>query len=126
MQPRLFLLGVLLLLCAVFPTTVESGPRVVLPPSFYSAPPSEAPSASPDSVVHFVKTVYKALGDSNGNATSTADRFQNEFNQLNSHVGGNLRQTLSALLELRLLDLQTSVRHARRMRRVVRMFREEP
>ena len=96
----------------------------------YPFAPSRAPSPVPeqnpvtkaDSVVQFTKKLYKDLGQNIMNTTLLADKYQTEFDQLDKHVGGRLGETLSALSEIRLLDLQASIRHARRMRRIIDEF----
>ena len=93
-----------LLLLFLFFAVAESGPLVVHPPS----------------ELEFLRSVYA----SPGNATHAARLLQGEFSRANAG-GGGLRQRLSTLLELRLMDLQVSVREARRARRVVHLLREE-
>lgn len=68
---------------------------------------------------NFSRRVYMDLGKSDWNATATADVFGAEFAQLNIRTGGVVGEALSTLVELRLLDLQMSVRRARLMRDVV-------
>jgi hypothetical protein len=49
------------------------------------------------------------------NVTSVADEFRNEFESINQATHGDLAKTLMGVFELRLLDLQHAVRHARAM-----------
>lgn len=51
-----------------------------------------------------------------------ADKYQGEFDQLDSQTGGRLGETLTALFEVRMLDLQASIRHARKMRQIIDGF----
>lgn len=95
------------------------------PPSRAPSPPPPVPNLPPkqDLVVQFTKKLYKDLGNNLGhNATALADKYQGEFDQLDSHTGGRLGETLSTLFEIRMLDLQASIRHARRMRQVIDEF----
>ncbi len=74
-------------------------------------PPSPAhPSAS--DIVSFTKRIYSALG--NKKPIDLADDFKGEYATLNSD--GLLGEKLGTLQEMRLIDLQLSVRHARKMR----------
>lgn len=76
-------------------------------------------SSKQDQVIKFTKKLYRDLGGHFANLTSVADKYQGEFDQLDQHTGGKLAETLSTLSELRLLDLQTSIRHARRMHKLI-------
>lgn len=67
----------------------------------------------------FSRRVYMELGKSDWNATATANEFSEEFDRLSSRTGGGAGEALSALVELRMLDLQMSIRRARLMRDVV-------
>jgi hypothetical protein len=67
-------------------------------------------------IADFSKRMYGELGRVHGNVTHTVREFQGEFEELNTFSSGELANTLSALLEIRLLDLQMSIRHARVMR----------
>jgi hypothetical protein len=80
----------------------------------------------PDEVVRFTKSLYKDLGNSWNNATAVADKYRDKFLALNATTEGQITQTLGTLFEIRMLDLQASVRHARRMREVVSAFTEKP
>jgi hypothetical protein len=112
-------LGLLLVLStALF---VDGG----LAPSFKLTNP-QAPKLDPDDVVRFTKTLYKELGNNWGNTTGVTDKFRDRFRDLNETTDGQLGQTLAALFEIRMLDLQASVRHARKMRSVVEAFSQEP
>lgn len=67
----------------------------------------------PSDVIIFSKNLYSTMGKKN--VTQVVSDFQPEFNELNGHMKGELGQTLGALFEVRMLDLQQSVRHARAM-----------
>ena len=96
-----------------------------LAPSF--KPPTPQPNKlDPDDVVRFTKTLYKELGNNWGNTTTVTDKFRERFQDLNETTKGQLGQTLAALFEIRMLDLQASVRHARKMRSVIEAFSEPP
>lgn len=73
------------------------------------------PEGDQDSVLKFTKRVYRDLGGK----WAGADKYRGEYHQLNLQTGGHLGETLTALLDLRMLDLQESVKHAKRMREVV-------
>ena len=75
---------------------------------------------APSQVVDFSKRMYKELGGKNsGNITLTSEDFQAEFDQINVLSHGELAKSLSSLFEIRMLDLQLSIRHARKLRDAV-------
>jgi hypothetical protein len=80
----------------------------------------------PDDVVRFTKSLYKDLGNTWNNATAVADKYRDRFDALNKTTDGQLSQTLASLFEIRMLDLQASVRRAKKMRTVVESFAEKP
>ena len=93
-----------------------------VPGPVHTPPPEQnglGDSSKQDQVIRFTKKLYRDLGGHFANLTSVADKYQGEFDQLDQHTGGKLAETLSTLSELRLLDLQTSIRHARRMHKLV-------
>lgn len=93
------------------------------PPS--TRPPSPSPPQSPpqqDMVVQFTKKIYKDLGNNWNNASRVADKYRDEFDQLDQNTGGRLGETLNSLIEIRMLDLQASIRHAKRMHRLIDDF----
>jgi hypothetical protein len=57
-----------------------------------------------------------------GNSSRIAEKYRGEFEQLDAHTGGRLGQTLNSLIEIRMLDLQASIRHAKRMHRLIDDF----
>jgi hypothetical protein len=75
--------------------------------------------------VRFTKNLYKELGDHWGNATLVSDKYRDQFQQLNASTDGQLGQNLATLFEIRMLDLQASVRHARKMRAVIEALGEK-
>jgi hypothetical protein len=81
----------------------------------------------PDAVVRFTKNLYKDLGkDWGNNATVVADKYRDKFARLNATTEGQLGNTLASLFEIRMLDLQSSIKHARKMRSVIESFAEIP
>ena len=68
-----------------------------------------------DDVVRFSKKMYSALGSES--EPQLAKRFQPEYNRLNTN--GTLGQTLGALYEMRIRDLKISIKHAKKMRKVL-------
>lgn len=82
----------------------------------------KGPDVDPEDVVRFTKNLYKDLGNSWNNTAAVADKYRPKFLELNQTTSGQLGQTLSSLLEIRMLDLQTSIRHARKMRSVFQSF----
>ena len=80
----------------------------------------------PDAVVRFTKNLYKDLGKDWGNSTAVADKYRDKFSRLNATTEGQLGNTLASLFEIRMLDLQTSIKHARKMRSVIESFAEIP
>ena len=73
----------------------------------------------PNKIVHFAKHVYQELGASQGNITLVADLYQGEFEQLNTYTNGQLGDTLSGLFAIRVLDLQNSILHTRKMQELI-------
>jgi hypothetical protein len=75
---------------------------------------------SPDNVVFISKRLYQELGHDhdhwNASSAHVSEEFRGEFDQLNSYTDGELGRTLVELFEIRMMDLQTSIKHARRMR----------
>lgn len=122
MLPPSTCLPCLLLLALISPG--QSG----LAPSLKSRPPLvKKPEVDPEDIVRFTKNLYKDLGNNAWNNTAAvADKYRPEFLELNQTTAGQLGQTLSSLLEIRMLDLQASVRHARKMRSVFQSFVEKP
>ena len=120
LTPRHLPIALALLVTLVLPPATETG----LAPSFKITHPT-APRLDPDDVVRFTKNLYKELGDHWGNATAISDKYRDQFQNLNASTDGQLGETLSALFEIRMLDLQASVRHARKMRSVLQSFSGE-
>ena len=120
LTPRHLPIALALLVTLVLPPATETG----LAPSFKITHPT-APRLDPDDVVRFTKNLYKELGDHWGNATTISDKYRDQFQNLNASTDGQLGETLSALFEIRILDLQASVRHARKMRSVIQSFSGE-
>ena len=114
-----------LALCLVFLACVADAG---LAPSLKPHQPGPAPNKHLDSddVVSFTKSLYRDLGNNWNNATAVADKYRDRFNALNDTSDGHLSQTLASLFEIRMLDLQASVRHARKMRSVVESFAQKP
>lgn len=72
----------------------------------------------PTNVIHFSKSLYSSLAAEN--ATTLAQHFRPAFDSLNQD--GRLADTLNILYDMRLMDLQTSVRHARKMKEIIDML----
>jgi hypothetical protein len=91
------------------------------PPSLQSVAEMGHHSASPalSRIDSFSRRVYMDLAKLDWNATAVAGEFSDEFAQLTAGTEGGFGATLSALVELRMLDLQMSIRRARLMRDVV-------
>ena len=120
LTPRHLPIALALLVTLVLPPATETG----LAPSFKINHPT-APRLDPNDVVRFTKNLYKELGDHWGNTTAISDKYRDQFQNLNASTDGQLGETLSALFEIRMLDLQASVRHARKMRSVIQSFSGE-
>lgn len=98
-----------------------------LAPSLKSQPPLvKNPEVDPEDIVRFTKNLYKDLGTSWNNTNAVVDKYRPQFAELNQTSAGQLGKTLSSLLEIRMLDLQASVRHARKMRSVFQEFMKNP
>ena len=118
-------LAVLVLACCLA-QPADSGLAPSLKPVAVPAPHAAATKLDSEDIVRFTKNLYKDLGSSWGaNTTVVADKYRDKFNRLNATTDGQLGQTLSALFEIRMLDLQASVRHARKMRSVIESFAVE-
>lgn len=86
---------------------------------------TETKDVKPSDVVIFSKNLYARMGREN--ATQVVDEFQPEFDELNHDMHGHLGQTLGTLFEMKLMDLQQSVRHAKAMLDVIdHMEHEKP
>jgi hypothetical protein len=96
-----------------------------LAPSLKTPPIIQSKSLDPDAVVRFTKNLYKELGSDWDNTTSVAEKYRDKFNQLNETTHGELGDTIASLLEIRMLDLQASIRQARKMRGVLGVFAED-
>lgn len=106
------------------PQTEDLLQAVLAPlPSVTKSSPSGTANVADDSkptaedLVSFTKRIYSALGSIDNYKKTTeelADDFKGEYATLN--WDGSLGEKLEALQEMRLLDLQLSVRHARKMR----------
>jgi hypothetical protein len=79
----------------------------------------------PEAIVRFTKNLYKELGTNWDNTTSVTEKFRDKFAKLNATTNGELGETLASLLEIRMLDLQASIRHARKMRGVLEALEEK-
>jgi hypothetical protein len=113
---------VALLLACVMPCT-----KSFLTPYYKNRPTfARKPELDPAAVVHFTKNLYRDLGASGeANYTETViDKYRPRFEELNVSSDGRFGQAIASLLEMRMLDLQASVRHARRVQTVVRAFDE--
>ena len=65
-------------------------------------------------VVHFLQSLHSAVGDPSNSIEELAYEAQPEYAALNTD--GTLGVALTALHALRVLDLQTSLAHAERLR----------
>lgn len=116
-----FLLFGLLLACLTHSASAGLAPTLkVKPPAL-----PKKPELDPDDVVSFTKNLYRDLGRAWNNTSDVTDKYRSEFQQLDGYTNGTLGQTLSSLLAIRMLDLQASVRHARKMRTVVETLSEK-
>ena len=75
-------------------------------------------------IVSFSKKMYSSLGAmaSAGrpwNATALAEGLRGEYTKLSESTNGLLGSALKAIYEMRMLDLQISLTHARRLRDVL-------
>jgi hypothetical protein len=73
-------------------------------------------------IVQFSKKMYSSMGNQVGrawNASAMAEGFKSEFDKLSASTGGVVGTALKAIYEMRMLDLQTSLTHARRLRDVL-------
>lgn len=114
-------------LCLLFLASTLEHTRAGLAPSLKSRPPPvKNPEVDPEDIVRFTKNLYRDLGASWNNTNAVVDKYRPQFAELNQTSDGQLGQTLSSLLEIRMLDLQASVRHARKMRSVFQEFMKNP
>jgi len=70
-------------------------------------------------VEQFAKHLYQDLGASQGNVTLVADQYQNDFDKLNESTQEQFGDSLRALFSIRLLDLQNSILHTRKMQELI-------
>ena len=66
-------------------------------------------------IVNMQKTIYSVLGQFE--VPEIVSRFRPEFERLD--VDGTLTDTLDSLYEMRMLDMQISIQHAKKMRSVL-------
>lgn len=71
----------------------------------------------PEDMIDLSKRIYSAMGKQN--TTLVVNEFKPQFDDLNQRSEGELGKTLGAAFEVRLLDLQQSVRHAKAMLEVI-------
>ena len=76
---------------------------------------SVAADQKSEDIVAMQKSIYSALGQHT--VPEVVTLFLPEFNRLN--VDGKLAETLNSLYVMRLLDLQISIDHAKKMRDVL-------
>lgn len=74
----------------------------------------------PSKAVDFSKHIHSSLAT--GNATALAEHLRPTFDDLNQD--GTLADTLNILYDMRLMELQNSVRHARKMREIIDILAE--
>ena len=105
------------------PAGVEPIP-VILPRSItkirhshHDTPDTDTPSNAPHptTIVGFYKRLYASAGTEN--TTALVEHFRPAFDELNQD--GMLGDTLNIIYDMRLNDLQTSVKHARKMKEIV-------
>jgi hypothetical protein len=76
----------------------------------------------PEDAIRFTRSLYQELGKHWNNSTGireTEKEFSPEHNV--THIG----ETLSVLLDVSLSDLQESIRHAQKMRKIMKAFVEK-
>jgi hypothetical protein len=88
-------------------------PPIPPPTDVEASPP--LPYPTDESIIRFQKRLYSAV--TTGNVTELANHFRPTFDDLNQD--GILGDTLTMLYDMRLMDLQASVQHARKMRDVI-------
>jgi len=71
----------------------------------------------PEDMIDLSTRIYSAMGKQN--TTLVVNEFKPQFDDLNNRSEGELGKTLGAAFEVRLLDLQQSVRHAKAMLEVI-------
>ena len=69
-------------------------------------------------IVNMQKTIYSVLGQYE--VPEIVSRFRPEFERLD--IDGTLTNTLDSLYEMRMLDMQISIQHAKKMRSVLDAF----
>jgi hypothetical protein len=72
-----------------------------------------------NSLARFTEQMYEEVGNNKGNLTLVADGYRGNFDQLNAFTQGQLGDTLSTLFALRVLDLQYSILHTRKMQKLL-------
>ena len=121
------LIKTILLTLSITTTCLNQPAQAGLAPALKPHQPGQASKQlDPDDVVRFTKSLYRDLGNAWNNATTVADKYRDRFLALNATTEGQISKTLGTLFEIRMLDLQASVRHARRMRSVIESFVDKP
>lgn len=77
------------------------------------------PRGKPDTVARFAKSLYSEMEGSMGNVTYTVDKLRDRFDALNKTTHGMLETALDTFAEIRMLELQASVRQAKKMQAVL-------
>ena len=80
-------------------------------------PPENLPSST---IVGFSKHLYSSLATEN--VTTITEHFRPAFKTLNQD--GMLGDTLSIIYDMRITDLQTSIKHARKMKEIIDILAE--
>ena len=79
-----------------------------------------------ENALHFIKTIYKKLGDNAGDVNQTIETFQKDFDELyddyRHNNNGTLLETLQAWIEMRIQYLFISMEHIHRLHDVVDGF----
>ena len=119
-QPRAVCF-VLLLACADAASDRRHRSRALLRRQLTAAAHARDDQRTAD-IVDMQKTIYSVLGQYD--VPEIASRFRPEFKRLD--VDGTLANTLDALYEMRLLDMQISIQHAKKMRGVLDALSRPP
>lgn len=90
------------------------------PTEYYITPP-EPGTAQPVDIVNFSKLMYSSL--STGDENTLAELFRPTFDRLDHDR--NLGDTLDILYDMRLMDLQASIRHARKMKDIIELLKHK-
>ena len=75
--------------------------------------------------VTFFKSLYKSLGDTDGDVREVAKQYKDQYVWMNVALDWQLGTLLKLVSEIRMYDLQVSLEHAKKLRDLVHVLEAE-